>query len=330
VVLNPYSLLRPVHYWAPAGPDSLTWSILMAHGALWPPRGLMLAFIRTWPYAYQLVHVMPYAWGPALMPVLLAGLAWGARRLVRREAAHLWPVLVAALTLVLLMAGMRMKTVRDLLPLTPLLCVLAGALLATWAAHPRRSQARLGWLAGGLALAASLAWCVGYLGIYARPDNRVAALQWLGEHTTAADTVAYEVDDAWGAAGESALRHAGAYKVDRLMPTLYGQDLVGQPLGADVLAAKREYLADILAQGTVLVLTDTNLSRLGRLPKEFPETNRLYQDLMAGRTAYRQKVAFTSGLQFLGMRVPEQWAEGSFRLFDHPRVYVFRKVGSRK
>lgn len=328
VVLNPYSLLQPLEYWAPKGPNYLTWNLLMANGAFWPPPGWMLGFVRTWPYVYQLVHVMPYAWGPALMVLLLVGLGWGVRVLWRREITNLWPVLLAAVLLFVLMAGLRMKMTRYLLPLTPVLCVLAGAMLAQMTAPSRGRRAALGWVLGGLVVAFSLVWCIGYVGLYGRPDNRVASLQWLSTQTTAADKVVFEKDDAWGAAGEAAIRGAGTFRSERLEPIRYTHDHMGGSVPEQVASEKRAYLESVLRDATVLVVTDTNRSRLGRLRAEFPQMNAFYDGLLSGEAGFREVAAFTNGPRFLGRRINDSGAEGSFRLFDHPQVHIYRRAAT--
>lgn len=330
VLLNPYSLLQPLDYWAPKGPDYLVWNILMANGAFWPPPGWMLGFVRTWPYAYQLVHVMPYVWGPALMVLLLVALVWGVRALVRRELPHLWPALLTMVLLALMLAGLRMKMARYLLPLTPLLCVVAGAMLARMTARLPGRRPALAWAAGALVIAVSLGWSVGYVGLYGRTDNRVAAVQWLTAQTTAADKVVYEKDDAWGAAGEAAIRGAVAGRTERLEPIRYTHDHMGETVPEQVAEEKRAYLQSVLGDATVLVMTDTNTARLGRLRKEFPQINAFYDSLRSGASGFSQVAAFTAGPRFLWWPINDAGAESSIRLFDHPQVRIYRRGGATR
>lgn len=324
VVLNPSCVLRPFNYWAPAGPDHLTWNILMVNGALNPPPGWALHFAGTHAGWYQLRHVLPYAWGVPLMAALLPALVWGLWALVRREGGREWVVILATLVMALLVGRTWVKMTRYVLPLTPLLCAVAGMMVARWTQSPGRVTAWTGRVLAGAVVALSLAWCVGYVSIYGGPDNRVAALAWLAENVRPGERLLYEKDDAWGAAGEYAIRTAGPHETRRLHPLAYMHDFFGRPLRAEAVDAKWAYLRTTTRSADLLLLTDTNFSRLRLVAESFPAMHEFYQQLFAGRTQFWQVASFEAGPTFLGRPVDDSRAEPSFRLFDHPKVYVFR------
>lgn len=326
LLLNPYAVLDAFRYWAPSGPDRVTWNLLMVNGAFHPPPGWMLQFLNTLPFVYQLTRVYPYALGIPLELLLVAGFVWGVGALLRRDAPQLWAVVVAAGILLVLMTRMAMKMTRYALPLVPLLCPLAAALgLPAGDERGERLPRPVALIVGGFVYVWSLAWCIGYLNIYAHPDNRQAAIAWLSTHVGGGQCVVYEKDDAWGAAGEWAVRNAGAYRVQRLEPLLITQDLVGQPLGEEDIARKREYVASILRSADWLVVTDTTRNRLRHLRRQFPVMTEFYDRLLAGGTAFEQVAVFDTGPRFLGRPVDDSGAEPSFRLFDHPEVRIFRR-----
>jgi hypothetical protein len=324
LLLNPYAILDFFHYWAPAGPDHLTWNLLMVTGAFQPPPGWMLQFIGTYPFVYQFVHVYPYALGIPLTLVLAAGLVWGIRALIRRDAPDLWATVVSSGLLVLLMARMAMKMTRYALPMVPLLCPLAAGLGFGGAAESRRART-VAFVAGGFVYLWSLAWCIGYLNVYAKPDNRAGAIAWVRGNVGPGQHLVYEKDDTWGAAGEWALRNSGAYSVERLEPFSVSQDLVGKPLSEEDMDAKRRYLAAVLGRADWLVVTDTTRNRLRRLRSQFPVITEFYDRLLSGQTQFEQVAIFSNGATFLGRPVDDSLAEPSFRLFDHPEVRIFRR-----
>jgi len=329
LAINPYSLLDPFGYWAPAGPDKLTWNLFMVGGALRPPPGWTLQFEGTYPYVYQFIHVFPYAWGPPLTALLTIALLWTLRALVARRTGNAWAVAAGALILTLLMGRMWVKMTRYIMPLTPMLCVLAGVVISRRLRAPGVVWRVIGWGLVGAVWVFSFIWCVGYVSIYGQTDNRVAALEWLRTNARDADFVLYEKDDAWGAAGEYALRTAGSYTIDRYDPTTITDDYVGGVLTADAIQRKERYVGDRLAKADLLVLTDATRLRLGPLGQQFPIMNDFYAELSAGAGEFRRAAAFEMGPRFAGRPVDDSGAEPTFRLFDHPKVYIYRRVSGK-
>ena len=300
----------------------------LALTALDPPPGWAIQFMRTVPVDYQLVHVIPYAWGPALAIGLLAGLGYGLVHCRRRASWTLWVVCAAVVVLVLTMLGLWMKMTRYLVPLTPLLCVLAGMMFASALSSPR-VWTRRAWVAVGAAVwVASLFWCAGYVAMYGREDSRVRAARWLAAHVRPGDIVALEKDDAWGAAGEAMLEDLTSVTIERLNPLAVSHDRLGLGMDPEHIRRKRDYLAAALADADWLVITHNNRDRLRRFRTEFPVINEFYDDLFAGRAGFEQAFDHSATWHFLGLRVDDSRAEPSFRLFDHPRVYVFRRTGT--
>ncbi len=152
LLLNPYALIRPLEYWMPAGPQSLTWGIIQVAGRLDPPPGWALQFVGTTPYLYQLSHVLPYGMGWPLLLLSLGALALWTYRFLRGQAGPMWLVVVAALLLIVTMGGMWMKMTRYCLPLMPFFALLAGA----WCAELISNGGWRRWI-GGLTVVIALA-----------------------------------------------------------------------------------------------------------------------------------------------------------------------------
>jgi hypothetical protein len=61
------------------------------------------------------------------------------------------------------------------------------------------------------------------------------------------------------------------------------------------------------------------------LSDRFPWTARLYTDLLAGRLLFRQISEFTSYPSLFGYTLNDDSVEETYRIFDHPRVRIFKK-----
>jgi hypothetical protein len=56
---------------------------------------------------------------------------------------------------------------------------------------------------------------------------------------------------------------------------------------------------------------------------------RHYQDLFDGKLGFEMVQTFKVYPSLFGLTIHDEAAEFSFRLFDHPRVYVFRRTAPR-
>lgn len=325
LVLTPAAVLHPLGYWAPAGPGRFTWNLLVALGALRPWPVATLHFAHTWPVVYQLLHVWPYAFGVPLAVLLLGALVWGLVALLRGTAGSLWPVALGALLVTGAGGLLSVKTISYLSPAAPLLCVLAGAMIAGWYRSASELRAWGVSLPAGLVVLLSLAWTVAYLGIYRVPDNRLAAIQWLSDHARPGEVVLLERDDAWSPDLLAALKDGGEYRVERYEPLAVMQD---RPDGwdEDDVRTKQAYLQSRLSEADWLVLTDTNLSRMATLKQQFPVINDFYEGLGQKRTPFTQAASFAAGPSLLGFALEDSGAELSFRMADHPTVRLYRRT----
>ncbi len=324
LVLNPYAVLTPLDYWAPAGPSHLTWNILQVAGKLDPPPGWALQFVGTTPYAYQLLHVLPYGMGWPLMLLGIAALVVWTYRLLARRAAGMWLVVAGMLLLIAAMGGMWMKMARYCLPLMPFFALLTGTWLSELIAARRRRR-WLGILLAVVGLGSALLWCIAYLNVYRCPDNRAAMLQYIKSHVPAGSVIVVEDDDTWGAVGLAAIRRIPGVRIRVLDSAYLALDYFGRPLPAEKLQAKRRYVQATVDGADYVLLTGLRRERLGRVADQFPVMTQFY-DQVFGQRGWHLQAMFDNGPKLFGYRIDDRQAEPTFRLFDHPDVYLFRRV----
>jgi hypothetical protein len=325
-LLNPAGVLQPRAYWLPGARDSALSALLIVGGA---NRGLPFAFtfqfVDTRPFLYQLQHVYPYAFGwPLMLVALLATVYWTVRLLWGR-AGLAWVPLVALLLLLLSMSTSWIKMVRYVLPQLPLFTLLAGGFLAILL------QARPRWVRGmGVVLAAgaglsALLWCVAYLSLYAQSDSRLQALAWVQQHARPGSHILVEEDDAWGAAGLALWQRLRQYEVRVYDPHYLEHDYYGRALPPEVRRAKEEYLAENFTWAHYVVLTGLRRERMQPVADWFPVMFPFYALLFTGRADLAPAASFTPEPHLGGWILPDRGSEPTFRLFDHPNVYVFQR-----
>jgi hypothetical protein len=89
---------------------------------------------------------------------------------------------------------------------------------------------------------------------------------------------------------------------------------------------KRQYIASRLAQVDWIVIDDTYVQWYQHLPvPENAVVRQHYQDLFDGKLAFAMVNTFKVYPSLFGLTINDDSAEQTFRHFDHPRVYIFRR-----
>ncbi len=92
---------------------------------------------------------------------------------------------------------------------------------------------------------------------------------------------------------------------------------------------KLNWMVDNLTQADYIVLSSNRLyDWIPRLPGRYPLTSRYYKLLFSGKLGFEPIKEFTSYPTLLGIQLPDQAAEESFSVFDHPRVQIFQKTAA--
>jgi len=91
-------------------------------------------------------------------------------------------------------------------------------------------------------------------------------------------------------------------------------------------AVVRERLYASLEGVDYIIISNTWMERFLSLPEEFPAEFEFYSRLQEGTLGFRLVKVFKVYPEFLGVRIVDDAAELSFRIFDHPAVYVFKRV----
>ncbi|MSQ25205.1 MAG: phospholipid carrier-dependent glycosyltransferase [Dehalococcoidia bacterium] len=308
----------------------------------------MVRRIRDYPYTRQYIDTTPYlyqarqlaTWGVGLPAGLLlwggflASLIVAARR---RDPRHIL-LLSWAVPYFLITGGFDVKFMRYMIPLTPFLAIIAGALMTAavrWARERRRPL--LQWAlvtACGSALALTLLYAVSYVRIYARPHPAQAAAAWLRENTPPNAVFAKEH---W----------------EEGLPNLPGHPIIELELYNDDHEGKRRQVMDRLVQADYLVFYSNRLyATIPRLPEPYPFTSAYYEMLFSGNLGFELAHWESSYPNLFGVSLkndtfarqdlPEPralqdyrqtsrqlnlgFADESFTVYDHPLVLIFKKT----
>ena len=250
-----------------------------------------------------------------------------ARWASQRRVAGLLVLLGWAVPFYAYTARLHVKFLRYMLPLTPVLCLLAAhvlcALGARLAARARgqAQQTALAWLLPALVLLPSLLWAVAYMRVYAQEHPWQAASRWFFENAPRGSTYTWE---AWG---------------DRLPADLPQEDLHRVPYGfanRDVWmhiyhdmppADKLAHISGSLQQADYVILSTPRLYlSIARLPWRYPVELRYYELLFTEQLGYELAARFTARPGLGAIEIDDLSADQSFFDYEHPLVLIYRKT----
>jgi hypothetical protein len=323
VLLNPYALLDYADYFNLDHNDDLLVQAAVVRGTLRPL--YTLYFEGMAPYLYTFSNWLAWGMGLPLEALALAGVAYAVWRAARGERAD-WLVLGWLLPYLLISGAWYARFIRYALPLLPLLCLLAGRLAVRTFSQARRKplRAAIGLLVG-LVLGFSSCYTLAYLSIYARPDTRIEALQWMQQNIPPGSTILVERDFALQFDKLDSRYTIAQYRVSVLDHYEIG-GVKGWLFHAPQVspAEKQAYLQSLL-DADYVVLGDTWRERFLRRQDNYPMEAQFYTALFSGQAGYRL-IATSEAFPQLGpWLIDDRTAEQTFRLFDHPTVYILRR-----
>ncbi len=232
-------------------------------------------------------------------------------------------MLVAWPTLYLLLIGTwQARFVRHTLPLAPFCCLFAaGSVMALYrrlASDGVRPQVGrwIGRAVGIVVVGGALLWGAAFLSIYVARDTRLAATDWIYQNVAKGSVLVIEDKNQLlpmpGIGEKSGMGVGSQYKYNVLQVT--EQDS----------AQKMDDFAAKLAAGDLLVVPNRRWSAVLPLLPEFALTGGYYKLLESGQLGYTPVATFASPPRLGPLVWPDDSAEETFQVFDHPTVRLYR------
>jgi 4-amino-4-deoxy-L-arabinose transferase-like glycosyltransferase len=285
-------------------------------------------FTDIQPRLFWFTNLLWWGLGPLFEIWALAGVGW---LLWRRDRMAL---IVAAFPIIYYVAAGRtiLPFARYAIPLVPALAVVAGVFSADLLQRGGVWR-RVGEIATALVVLSTVLYAAAYLNIYVKQDSRLAASEYLQRHLPEGAAILVEPSHNIPPVGEY-LKNPN-FDVDYVVWGKEGQRTdYFRLIGLDTYRylydtrpsadEKRAYIEQRLAQADYIVMDDTYLQFYQHLPaSRYGVVKEYYDDLFAGRLGFRLLRSFKVYPRLGGVDINDDGAELTFRLFDHPRVFVF-------
>jgi YYY domain-containing protein len=258
---------------------------------------------------YDLREMALWGMGPLLGLAALVGTVRRVRTKLGRIPATDWILLAWVVPTFALIVSFDVKFPRYLLPIYPVVVLWGAAWLHVWA-----ERSRVGRWARATVVAGTALYLLAFLSIYTRPHASVSASSWFYEHVPPGSKVlSQEWDEGFPlplSAGDP-----GSFRV--LAFPYYEPDGPG----------KVARLARELADADYLVFQTKRIyGAVTRAPEKYPLTINYLRLLFAGDLGYAlvKDVASRPGLA--GIELPDELADESFSVYDHPKAVIFRNT----
>jgi hypothetical protein len=319
----------PIVYYDKFRSDLRDWVTAPLTGA-WKPIWTAQFADVTSPHLFWFTNLLWWGLGPAFEIAGVAGVCWLYWK--RHRAAAV--AATFAVSYYLFAANAITPFARYAVPLVPALAIAAGVLAADRLNGPHR---QLTLVLTGITVGTTALWAVAYLHVFVAPDARLTASNWVMHHVPEGARVLIEPSQNMVPFGQ--YLDSPDFNRDYLLRGNNTLDDYFHFVALDTYVylydrhvaedAKRAYIASRLSQVDYIVMDDTYLQFYQHLPEgPHAAVKQYYDDLFAGRLGFDLLRSFKVYPSLFGLRINDDRAELTFRLFDHPRVFVFKRTGA--
>jgi len=270
-------------------------------------------FIDTVPVLFQLEKILPFALGPILLLFGLTGLVWIFISILKKPQKALLILILAFATVIVPNLFLFVKWTRYITSSLPFFAIFSAFFLSK---IPKPAQT-LTYVLTVFLVIFNLLWSLAFFSIYLKPDIRITASNWMESNISQNSIIAVE----------------GANTVDLPLKGNYQRTSLNfYDIEEENVEhwANRTKIAETLEESDYFLVQSRRVfANHLRLPNQFPRTAKFYTALFTDKLGFEQIKEFHSypELSFFGwkMEFPDEMAEETWSVFDHPVVRIFKK-----
>ncbi|MDO8659748.1 MAG: glycosyltransferase family 39 protein [Candidatus Parcubacteria bacterium] len=319
IFFEPYAIIAFQEFWQQTLQQSQ-----MTHDAFIFP--YTLQYVGKIPYLYELKNIFFWGQGPILATLSFSGIFYLIFIIIKKQKEKRWAqeliLLIFFLSYFVIVGKFSVGWMRYMLPLYPILC-LSGAVLIHKIYQILKTKIRSHFMLNALYLilyTSVLVWPFSFINIYAKPNARVLASNWISQNIPAGSILAVEHwDDSLPLFGQQ------NYKMITL--PLYDPDSTQKWESINQQLSQTDYiiLASNRLYSPLMRLTDCKTLPIGRC---YTQTSQYYGMLFDGSLGFKKIAEFSiyPTIPFINLPINDQNADESFTVYDHPKVTIFQRI----
>lgn len=312
-LFEPYALANPLIYLS-----QLREQAQVVRGQLDVP--FTRQYVDTTPGMYQLEQLLRWGLGPVAGLLSLAGgLQLGSRALRARQPGAIvltaWLVIQGLIILI-----PETKFLRYTAPLLPILAIGAGAALLTAFTFVRRRTGHFPAAAMLFAVLLGVAvWTASFMSVYASPNSRIEASQWIYANVPNGSRLTAETWDLALPIAFAPGLTANDHQLKMIPLDLY-TSRAPNVVADDIYSALES--ADY-----VVMSSNRAATAVSRAPWRYPVQIRYFELLESERLGFTLVRKFQTSPGLGPIDFNDEYADESFINYDHPTVLVYEKTG---
>lgn len=275
------------------------------------------SFIDTTPVIFQFTKIYPYILNPLIALLLIPSL-FSIIFLGFKNKNYAYLLLATYYLLIFVTQSIFfVKWTRYMIPTLPFVYIITGVTINDLLLYVKKRIGNTRIFIHVLAtfpIIVSFLFSIAFFSIYLRPDVRISASNWIENSLTENSTILVES----GNVIDIPLR--GNFKM--LSPFFYNFE-------TDV-PTRSEIISGLVQADYFIIQSRRVFINHQRLPELFPKTTSFYDALFNGDLGFKEIKEFNSfpslGLGKFKIEFPDEKAEETWSVFDHPVIRIFKKT----
>lgn len=282
-----------------------------------------LQYVGKIPYLYELYNFYFFGQGILLASLSLLGTGFVVLKvLINRKKEYMSLIILLGFFIpyILIVGNFKVGFMRYLLPVYPLFALFAAYSFTSLINYSSKKISKhLLFLLLALFYIALLIWPLSFMHIYAKPNTRVLATEWIHAFIPKGSTIAIEHWD-------DSLPLFGQEQYDTITLPLYDPDTDEKwnKISEDLKRTDYIIIASNRLYTPLLKLTDCQKLPAGRC---YGKTAEYYTELFSEQLGFKKVAEFTNypTLPILNLPFNDQHADESFTVYDHPKVMIYKR-----
>ena len=320
--LNPYSVLDFKNYWGSS--DSVTalgnlFSFYRGKTFYWSD--WRFSYNGTIPYWYHIKNLLFFGMGFALEAVSIIGIFYSIRKKEKGDKL----LLSFMLPFFLIVGSWSVKTIRYILPLIPFLVIIGARFLIAF--HSKNTNNFIKFISKlviAIVILSAFIYSLAYINIYSSPDTRIQASDWIYENVKPGSVILLDNQYHYTVPLGS---NRGLVGIESSKKPIFVEKILWESTRKKDQEYIKKHISSSLKDSDYIVVSEWYYKNYmnSSASKLAPVQYNFYKELFSGNLGYRLVKVFNSNPNILGKTFNDDNAELLFKVFDHPRIFIFKK-----